>query len=316
MAERNSLYLVSGEGAAKIDAWRARVRKRAEAEGGPGALELFEGKEGGPAALAAALATLSFSDGTRYLLADGVEGWKETELELIEPELAAMPPDTVLVLIARGKIPPRVAKAVEKGGGETVSYDAPKPWELPGWARERAQEEGLRLDGEAAKVLVGTVGTSQARIAREIEKLALAKHPDTNVSVQDIEEFASGDAGPDVWALADALVAGRVDAALQVAERLGEERPTALSFRLVRELRNAHRAAAMLDAGVADAQIAKEMGMPPWKAKKTIAKARKADRDGLERALCAFADFEVETRGGGQLDEETAFTRTLVRAAG
>jgi len=221
----------------------------------------------------------------------------------------------VLILIARGKPPPKVAKAVEKGGGETRSYDAPKPWELPKWARERAQEEGLRLDGEAAKALVATVGTSQARIAREIEKLALSKHPDTNLSLQDIEELASGDAGPDVWALADALVAGRVDAALQVAEGLREERPSALSYRLVRELRNAHRAAAMVDAGLGDAQIAKEMGMPPWKAKKTLAKARKADRDGLERALCAFADFEVETRGG-RLDEDTAFTRTLVRAAG
>lgn len=315
MADLKPLYLVHGEDAAKVDKWRARVRKRAETEGGAGALELFEGRDGGPEAIAAALQTLSFSEGTRYLLADGVEGWKPAEVSAIERELAAIPPDTVLVLIGRANAPAPLVKAVEKAGGEVHSFAGRKSWEMPAWAREHAEKEGLRLDGEAAKMLVGIVGTSQSRLAREIEKIALAKHPDTNVSAEDIQALACGEAGPDVWALADALVAGRVDAALGVAEGLRDERPTALSYRLVRELRNAHRAAALADAGMADAQIAKELGMPPWKAKKTVQKARKADRDALERALCAFADFEVETRGGGQLDEATAFTRTLVRAA-
>ncbi|MBA2505806.1 MAG: DNA polymerase III subunit delta [Thermoleophilaceae bacterium] len=315
MADLKPLYLVYGEDAAKIDRWRSRMRRRAEAEGGAGALELFEGKEGGPEAVAAALATLSFSEGRRYLLADGVEGWKTGELPAIEAGMGAIPPDLSLLLVARGKPPPSLAKAVEKCGGEVHNLEGRKPWEMPGWARDHAQTEGLRLDGEAAKMLVGVVGTSQLRLAREIEKIALAKHPDTNVSAEDVRELASGDAGPDVWALADALVAGRVDAALAVAEGLGGEKPTSLSYGLVRELRAVHRAAALADAGIADAQIAKELGGPPWKAKKTLAKARKADRDALERAICAFADFEVETRGGGQLDEATAFTRTLVRAA-
>jgi hypothetical protein len=35
----------------------------------------------------------------------------------------------------------------------------------------------------------------------------------------------------------------------------------------------------------------------------------------LERAICRFADLEVELRGGGSLDEATAVTLTLARAA-
>ena len=46
-------YLVCGDDDAKIDAWRARVRKRAEQENGPGALELFEATADEPAAVAA-----------------------------------------------------------------------------------------------------------------------------------------------------------------------------------------------------------------------------------------------------------------------
>ena len=58
--------------------------------------------------------------------------------------------------------------------------------------------------------------------------------------------------------------------------------------------------------------------MPPWLAKKTVARAQKADRATLERALCVFADLELELRGGGdrELDEDTAFSLALARAAG
>jgi hypothetical protein len=77
-----------------------------------------------------------------------------------------------------------------------------------------------------------------------------------------------------------------------------------------------HRAAELLDAGVPESKVAGAMKMPPWAAKRTLAQAKKADRDALARALCAFADLEIELRGGGAgLDEDTAFSLTLARAA-
>ena len=63
--------------------------------------------------------------------------------------------------------------------------------------------------------------------------------------------------------------------------------------------------------------MAGSLGGPPWAAKKTIARAKTADRAALERALCTFADLEVDLRGGGScgLDEDTAFSLALTRAA-
>jgi hypothetical protein len=67
---------------------------------------------------------------------------------------------------------------------------------------------------------------------------------------------------------------------------------------------------------VPEGKVAAAMKMPPWAAKKTLAHAKKADRDALARALCAFAELEIELRGGGAgLDEDTAFSLTLARAA-
>jgi DNA polymerase-3 subunit delta len=318
MAGLKPAYLISGDDDAKIDAWRARVRRRAEDENGPGALETFTAPGDPPEAVATALTTLTFASGDRYILADGVEAWKAGDLDPLERELAAVPPGTVLVLIARGKAPARLVKAVEKASGEHRDYAAPKPWQMPKWVSERAREEGLNLDQEAAKALVAAVGTRQQRLAREIERLAILAHPRAQLTADEVARCAAGEASEQVYDLADALVAGDVSASLGLAERLtsGGDPPSKLAYPIVRRLRDVHRAAELLDAGVPESKVAAAMKMPPWAAKRTLAQAKKADREALARALCAFADLEIEVRGGGVgLDEGTAFSLTLARAA-
>jgi DNA polymerase-3 subunit delta len=320
VADLKPAYLVCGDDDAKIDAWRARVRRRAEDERGPGGLETFEAGSTEPAEVAAALAALTFDAGTRYLLVDDAGAWKAGALAPVEGALAGLPPDTVLVLIVRGKAPKQLRAAVEKAGGEVREYRAPKPWHLPKWCIERGRELGIELDGEAAKELVALVGTSQQRLSRELEKLALALHPARTASPGDVERLAARDAAPQAYDLADALVAGDLRATLALAEELEAhgERPGRLVFPIARRLREVHRAAVMLDAGMPEQKVGEALRAPPWLAKKTVARAKKADVAALERALSVFAELEVELRGGGdvQLDEDTAFSLALARAAG
>jgi DNA polymerase III subunit delta len=320
VADLKPAYLVCGDDDAKIDVWRSRVRRRADEERGPGGLETFDARQTDPDEVAAALTVLSFESGTRYLLVDDVSAWKAGQLGPLDEALGALPPDTVLVLIARGKAVKQLAKAVEAAGGEVREYTAPKAWQLPKWCVERARELGLQLDQDAAKELVARVGQSQQRLSRELEKLALALHPATNISLTDVEQHAASDNAPQVYDLADALVAGDLRETLSLAEELESygERPGRLVFPIVRRLREVHRATALLESGLPEQQVTEALRAPPWLAKKTVARAKKADRTTLERALCVFADLEIEMRGGAdlQLDEDTAFSLALARAAG
>jgi DNA polymerase-3 subunit delta len=268
----------------------------------------------------AALTALTFDPGTRYVLVDDVSAWKAAELAPLEAVLNEMPPDTVLVAIVRGKALKQLAKAIEAAGGEVREYPAPKPWELPKWIAGRGAELGLQIDQEAAKQLVALVGTSQQQLSRELEKMALAIHPETTVTLSTVDELAPHDAAPQAYDLADALVAGDLRSTLALAEELEShgERPGRLVFPVVRRLREVHRAAALLDQGVPESKVGEALKAPPWLVKKTVARAKRADRAALERAICIFADLEVDMRGGGevQLDEDTAFSLALARAAG
>ena len=316
MAELKTAYLVAGDDDAKIDAWRARLRARAEVEGGPGALERFDACESDPAEVAAAAEMLTLAGGVRYLLVDDAGAWKAGDLGPLERVLGAPPPDTVLVLIVRGKPLARLRKAVEGAGGEVREHAAPKPWKLPGWVVERAREQGLHLDADAAKAVVASAGPRPARLLRELEKLAAATHPRTRLDAEEVEALATGEAGPGVYDLADALVAGDRAQTVALAERLvaREGRPGALLYPLVRRLRDVHRASELLDAGVPEQKVAGALSMPPWAAKRTVAQARGAAREALEEALCAFADLELRMRNGEGLDEATELSLTLARA--
>jgi DNA polymerase III subunit delta len=319
VAELKPVYLVHGDDDARIDAWRLRLRRRAEEERGPGGLESFDGSAYSPEEVAASLAALTFDTGTRFLLVDDAGCWKAADLGPLESVVKEPPPDTVLVLIVRGKPLKQLVKLAEAAGGEVREEAAPKPWELPRWVADRAREEGLQLDSEAAKTLVAMAGPGQQRLAREVEKLALAVHPAGRASAEDVERLAAADAAPQAYDLADALAAGDLSAAMSLAEELEShgERPGRLMFPVVRRLRDVQRAAALLEAGVSEQEAAKALKAPPWLAKKTVSRAKKADRATLERALCVMAELEVELRGGGErpLDEDTAFSLALARAA-
>jgi DNA polymerase III subunit delta len=323
VADLKPVYLVCGDDDVKIDAWRARVKKRADEEGGQGSLEQHDAAAMPPDALAADLAALTFATGTRYMLVEGVEGWKAPQLDPLERALADMPPETVLVLIARGKAQARIGKAVEKAGGEVRDYEAPKPRELAKWTVERAAEQNLKIDAEGARTLVQLVGPRQQRLAREVERLALLAYPEGTLSAPQLAEMAAGEHELQAYELADAIVAGDERQALAVAERLNAqgETPGRLLYAVVRRLREVHRAAELLDAGVRESDAAGQLGMPPWLAKRIIAAAKKAGRQALEDAICAFAKLEIDLRGGGlradfSLDEDTALSLAIVRACG
>ena len=128
-----------------------------------------------------------------------------------------MPADMLLVLIVRGKPLKALVTAVEKAGGEVRDYEAPKPWKMAPWVVAHASKLGLKVDPEAARMLTDRVGAGEKRLARELEKLAIAVHPETRATAEDVERFAAGDAIPKVYDLADAVVAGD----LRTAHRAG-----------------------------------------------------------------------------------------------
>jgi DNA polymerase III subunit delta len=310
MPSFKAAYLIHGDDHGRIAERRARLRLLAEQQGGVAGIELCEGDRAAPDAVAAALNTLTFATGRRFIIVDGVERWKDRELEPLLAALGQMPPETTVAFFAREegrfRVPEPLREAVVKAGGDVAAETTVKPWELPKWVAARGRELGLELGPEAARALVAKVGERQQRLLRELEKLALDQEatpasPRT-VDAGLVEELSASSAERKGWTLADALLAGGSEPAVRalLALRAQGERVSGLVYMMASRVREAHRVAVALERGGTAAQIRPKLRMPPRAADKLIADAGRIGADGLRDAVCAIADLELASRGGGQ----------------
>jgi DNA polymerase III subunit delta len=322
VSELKPAYLVCGDDTAKLDAWRARVRSRAAAEAPEATLEVFRDDRLTVEAVAESLASLTLSVGRRYLLVDGVERWKDREVEPVGPALAAAPPGTVAVFIAEGKPPARLEKAVKSCGGQVDVSEAPKPAAYPNWVAKRAEEMGLGLTRDAARELIERVPRderhrpNQRRLMRELEKLAIFAEGEREMDADAVALLTSSETDARVYELGDAVIEGDAQRALQIAEDLrsrGEDMMHIL-FALLRQLRDCYRCAAMIAAGRSQTEVQATLRVPPFVARRVVARAKAADPERLERALDLLAELDYAIRGAGTRDQESALTLTLVGA--
>ncbi|HEX3173135.1 MAG TPA: DNA polymerase III subunit delta [Solirubrobacterales bacterium] len=321
-AEMRSLYLIAGTDGAKIDATRTRLRERAEREGGTAALEVFEPVEGRSApdheALLAAIPAMSLTESRRFLLADGIERWRDKQLDAVEVALESLPDDLTVVLIARAKAPAKLRKAVQGAGGEVHEFEAPKARELPRVLVADASRLGFRLDPVAARMLVDRMGTNPSRLRNELERLALWTGNGGEVSAADLDAMVADTSEAAVWALSDALLERNSAEALRIGERLISqgENVTGLIYGLASRLRKACAAAAQLEAGVSAKQVESSLGMHPYAAKQLVSRLQGTSIEDLRDATIALADLEVWCRGGADYGDELALTLALRKAAG
>lgn len=320
--EMRSLYLIAGTDGAKIDATRSRLRARAERDGGVASLQIFEPGEGKGApdheALLGAIPAMSLTESRRYLLADGVERWRDRQLEAVAAALAGLPPDLSVVLIARAKAPARLVKAVKAVKGEIHEFEAPKARDMPRLLIADAERLGFRLDPAAARMLVDRMGTNPQRLHHELERLTLWAGEGGTVDAADLGAMIADTSEVVVWALSDALLDRDAAAALRIAERLISqgENVTGLIYGLASRLRKACAAAAMLEEGVSPKQVESSLGMHPYAAKQLVRRLQGIDAGDLQEALIALADLEVWCRGGADYGDELALTLALRAAAG
>jgi DNA polymerase III subunit delta len=334
MTDLKPAYLVHGDDDVKLDSWRRRLRARAREEEASTTLEVLSGDQLTAEAFIEATGALTLAVGRRYVLADGVERWKEKDVKQAIEALKALPPDTVVVLIATGKVtrprgkparvpaPEALVKAVTAIGGEVQLCEAPTASRYPRWITEQGGELGLVVSEDAAQALLERVGTDedrkvrQRRLMRELEKLAIYAPDEGRVDRETVEAATISDVEARAYELADAVIEGDRARALLLAEDLRERGAEMMYivFAMLRQLRQARRAAAMLEAGASPSEIASALRVPPFIARQIAAKAGRADAAQLERAMEELAELDYAVRGATNVDAGTALTLTLAAA--
>lgn len=207
--------------------------------------------------------------------------------------------DLALVLVHPGGVKGKaLLDRLRKAHVETVDCPTIKAWELPKFALNEARLAGIRLDQAAAALLVEAVGPDARGVAGAVRQLASdAEGP--VITEKAVRSYFAGRADITSFAVADHAMAGRRDQALGALRWALETgvAPVLVTSALAAAVRNLGRYLDGRDARLGDADLARAIGVPPWKMKDLSRQSHDWTPRGLARALQLVARADADVKG-------------------
>ncbi len=173
-----------------------------------------------------------------------------------------------------------------------------KPWELPQFVAAEARRLKGRADAASAGVLVDAVGTDTRSLVAAVRQL-LDDSPDRLLTEAAVRRYFGGRAEVTSFAVADDALSGRTDGALgklRWALATGVA-PVLITSALSGNLRSLGKYLDGRDRRMADADLARSIGVPPWKLKDLSRLARDWTPASLARAIQVVAVADAQVKG-------------------
>ena len=268
--------------------------------------------------------------GRRFIIVDGVERWKDKDLDALEAAIGAIAPDTTVAFFAREDSRSQGAgAAARRWSARSAATSAPeesvKPWELPKWVIARGRELGLELDArrrarpDPPRRRPPAAAAARAREARSGRRRGRDGATTRRRPGRGADGALRRAQGVDAWPTRSSPGTRRRRSRAYLALReQGERRARApvldLAARCAPRTRSPTRWRPGAAAGADQAQAAD-----------AVARGRPPDRrcaPGGRRAAasarsCEIADLELASRGGGRggAGEDTAALLSITRIA-
>jgi DNA polymerase-3 subunit delta len=209
-------------------------------------------------------------------------------------------PDVALVLMYPGGVKGKaIVDKLRRAGALEVKADPLKRWDLPDWVMSEFRRHDVPVTTGAAAHLVDALGDDLRALAGAVQQLALDVGAD-RVDEELVGQYFGGRADVKGFAIADSALDGRTGQALeQLRWALGNRvDPVLITSAFASGLRGLARYLA--SAGeVRGAELAAEIGVPPWKLKTLARQARGWSEYGVATAITATAHADAQVKGAG-----------------
>jgi DNA polymerase-3 subunit delta len=305
------VYLLTGNDRPKI----VRALRRLRVRFGDDAVEQLaaDGATGADAVAACnALGLFAGGEGGRLIVVEGVEQWRKADVEAVKAYLADPVPGAVLALVAHEPLRSDVLAKAIAAVGQVLTYDAPKPRDLPGWVRAQFEARGASADQDAARALVEIVGDDLSALATEVDKIATwaSGRP---LQRAEIEALATPAREATAWALTDAWGERDLSTLLEACEAELERRePFGISTRLAAHVSLVRNVQLLAAEDLPAREIAKRLKLHEFRVKKALGHASRYTRDELDAAVVRLAALDAAIKGASRLSGELVLTRTLI----
>lgn len=214
-------------------------------------------------------------------------------------EYAGSPAEDVAVVLVhsgaqKGKT---LLDQLRKAKVNEVVASAPKAWELPKFVANEIRSLGGSVDERASSALVDAVGHDLRALAGACSQL-VADSGGQTVTADLVARYFGGRAEVTSFAVADAAIAGRTEPALEQLRWALESgvAPVLVTSAMAGGLRGLAKYTSA-PTGLREADLAREVGVPPWKLKSLRQQSKGWTAGGLAAAIQAVAQADADVKG-------------------
>ena len=241
----------------------------------------------------------SLFSSTRCVVVRELENLPEESVDGLLDYCATPVEDVALVLVHSGgqKGSGVLAKLRKLAGVTEVKSEALKASEFAGFVANEVRRHGSRIDHEAADFLVGAVGQDLRSLSAAAHQLT-SDFPGTALGVDQVKRYFGGRAEAKSFAVADHAFFGRSGPALEEL-RWAIDGGTAAVLVTSAFAGSARGLARLISAprGMRDADLARTVGVPPWKLRTLRDQSRGWSDEGITAAIRAVAQADADIKG-------------------
>ncbi|NIQ00999.1 MAG: DNA polymerase III subunit delta, partial [Nitrospinaceae bacterium] len=270
-------------------------------------LETFDAKESGPHDWTAAAKTMSFLGGTKMVVVRGLHeaSLSESDVSRLLDTVGDPPADTCLVLTAdQADRKRKLYKSLTALPG-AVTCEAPKEAALVPWLKKRAQDRGVPLSMDAARLMLDRLGAKPGLLAQELEKVITYVGKNENITENDVAAVVGDVRKEQVFALTDALKQKNAEQAVRLLHNQldhGEDPIKVLGmiawqFRVIWEVKHHQEQRTPIP------QIAQKMGAKPFLVEKAVNYTKNFSRSHLAESFKVLSQADRELKSSGKNPE-------------
>lgn len=174
-----------------------------------------------------------------------------------------------------------------KKKGFPVRFYHPYDREIPGWIRNIAQTCNKKVSGSAVALLSTELENDLQTIYKEIEKLAAYVGDREEIEIDDVKEVVTVNRGVSVFKLNDHIADKDREGALYVLKHLlgTGEPPLKILTMITRQIRLLVRAKEMLEQGLSQPEVGRNLGIRDFYLKDFIKRAQVVSRTQGEKSI-------------------------------
>jgi DNA polymerase-3 subunit delta len=312
------IYAISGDDAFLRDEVRKGIIASALGDRGDDlAVCRFAGEQARLADVLDEVRTLPFLAKRRVAIVEGADPFVTAHRK--ELEAYADHPSTTGVLVLSVKTWPgttKLAKLVDRVG-LAVECKTPDERELPVWLIRMAKAAGgIKLEDDAARLLVELIGPEVGILAMEVEKLAVYVGERKVIRRDDVARMVGAGRVETIWRTLDAAAAGKTDEALADLDRLiaSGEHPVGLLAAITAPLRKLHHAGQLRRHRVELREACERAGIPtyPGAIEKTRQQHAHLGPSRVDRLPELLLQADLDLKGDSTLPPRVVLERLLV----